>query len=236
MRSAWPPQQHRPTRARSFTSRRLQSDLARQVVAADEGLPAIVRTLDVPLPALSASLRSGPAAPALGPPDKRGAHQVELVGGLDVSYDAPRPTHQDAVATYVLVRLADLTVLHTLHEPFVATEPYRYGYLAFRESPVFQRLLARAQAQGAAAEVRRRSARAWAHSRLALPVQLRAGWLPVSTLHTCAGRHGGRLWRAAPEAVRQRQPCGRAGPAGHHRRGQEPHPLGRRGLLRRRLR
>ena len=165
--------------------------------------------------------------------------QVELVGGLDTSY-ATADACQRAVATYVLLRLADPRILATLHERIHVTVPYVSGYLAFREVPAYQRLLSQAKQQGSQAQVHISALIVRQQGRVRpcrLPsiscvqdqqvCKLRSGHSVQLTCMCCAaGGDGGRLWGAASPWLWCGQPPGGAHAAAHDRRGQEPPAVG----------
>ena len=166
----------------------------------------------------------------------RAGVQVELVGGLDISYENTQAAAPRAVATYVLLRMADLSVVSTLHDRFHATEPYVCGFLAFREVAAYQRLIHRAKQLDVSAQVQPSFPMSLAcmqaqhHCTVYTPSSPRRCQLVLTSRSdtSCGvtGSDGGRRWHPTPQGLWGCQPSGSPVRAAHHRRGQEPAGLG----------
>jgi endonuclease V len=64
--------------------------------------------------------------------------RLQYVGGVDISFV---PNSERAVATLVVCSYPHLRVLDTYHLEAEMTEPYKSGFLAFREAPILLKLL-----------------------------------------------------------------------------------------------
>ena len=63
---------------------------------------------------------------------------LELVGGLDISFDKTDPFGDRAVATLTVLSFPSLRTILTVNRHVNLTVPYRDGFLGFREVPAFR--------------------------------------------------------------------------------------------------